>query len=256
MTWKKVFNRGTRAIDDARDIANEKYAEIYGDAASETLAEYRNNEIAKQANEESVKVRDQLLQDIVDQSKAAVDYPITGRCGQANVRPIFTSESIQHPREAPFKPGQWDPVKDIKDIPQHEPGAKLDGGKPDAGLLLDFGASLIAVAEVGTFGANKYSRGGWKSVPQAEERYTAALVRHLLAEEAGEIDDETGLTHASAVAWNALARLKFILERRSKSNGSHKVSRVNNAIKERAGQESYSFGERIKRSENLNGQAK
>ena len=35
----------------------------------------------------------------------------------------------------------------------HEPGAKLDAGKPLAGVLSDFSLALIAVAEVGTFGA-------------------------------------------------------------------------------------------------------
>ena len=52
-----------------------------------------------------------------------------------------------------------------------DPGSKLDGGKPLAGVLGDFALALMAVAEVGTHGAEKYSRGGGQSVPDAETRY-------------------------------------------------------------------------------------
>jgi len=55
-------------------------------------------------------------------------------------------------------------------------------GKPIASVLGDFGRALLAVAEVGTFGADKYTRGGWVSVPDGVDRYTDALYRHLLAE--------------------------------------------------------------------------
>jgi hypothetical protein len=93
----------------------------------------------------------------------------------------------------------------------HAPGAKLDAGKPDCSLLLDFGLALRAVAEVGTYGAKKYSRGGWMQVPEGEVRYTAALMRHLLAESSSPVDEDTGLLHAQHAAWNALARLEFML---------------------------------------------
>lgn len=100
---------------------------------------------------------------------------------------------------------------DPNGIAQHVPGAKLDAGKPDASLLLMFGRALTEVARVGTFGATKYSRGGWQHVPNGIERYTAALMRHLLAENRGVFDDESGLLHAAQVAWNALARLELML---------------------------------------------
>lgn len=93
-----------------------------------------------------------------------------------------------------------------------DPGAKLDAGKVMAGLLLDFGPALLAVAEVSTVGAKKYSRGGWSKVDDGYNRYTDAMMRHLLAE--GEYDDGpggTGLLHDAQVAWNALARLYFKL---------------------------------------------
>lgn len=96
----------------------------------------------------------------------------------------------------------------------HAPGAKLDAGKPQADLLLSFGNALMAVAEVATSGAEKYSRDGWLGVPDGENRYTAALVRHLLATKVdGPAYEEHGVTwdHDAQVAWNALARLELKL---------------------------------------------
>lgn len=95
----------------------------------------------------------------------------------------------------------------------HQPGAKLDAGKPRAGLVLgDFARSLQAVVDVGTYGANKYTAHGWVSVPDGIERYTDALHRHLLAEATGEkVDQDTQLLHAAHAAWNALARLDLML---------------------------------------------
>lgn len=93
----------------------------------------------------------------------------------------------------------------------HQPGAKLDAGKPDASLLLQFADALTEVAKVGTFGARKYTRGGWLSVPDGQTRYTAALLRHLMAETNEDADPESGLSHAAHTAWNALARLQLAI---------------------------------------------
>lgn len=97
---------------------------------------------------------------------------------------------------------------------QHEPGAKMDAGKNRLGLVFNgFSHALQAVGAVGTFGANKYTEEGWKAVPGAKERYTDALLRHLFKEFNGEaLDQDSGLSHAAHLAWNALARLEFILE--------------------------------------------
>lgn len=96
-------------------------------------------------------------------------------------------------------------------IAQHEPGAKLDSGKLLAGVLADFSLALRAVAAVGTFGAGKYSRGGWQSVPDGIQRYYDAKWRHLLAERHETLDADSGLLHAAHEAWNTLARLELIL---------------------------------------------
>ena len=94
----------------------------------------------------------------------------------------------------------------------HDDGSKLDAGKPDLSLLLMFGRALTAVGAVGTFGAKKYTRGGWTSVPDGINRYTAALLRHLFKEDRESLDPDSGLLHASHAAWNSLARLEMILE--------------------------------------------
>lgn len=96
---------------------------------------------------------------------------------------------------------------------QHDPGAKLDAGKTRVGLVaLGFADALLAVADVGTFGAAKYSDNGWRQVPNGEARYTDALLRHILAEPAGAVDEQSGLLHAAHAAWNALARLQLMID--------------------------------------------
>jgi len=99
----------------------------------------------------------------------------------------------------------------------NEAGAKLDHGKLRAGLVLGgFSRALTAVAEVGTFGANKYTDNGWIEVPDGHQRYTDAMYRHLLTEQKGEaLDPESGLLHAAHAAWNALARLDLLLRETS-----------------------------------------
>lgn len=90
-----------------------------------------------------------------------------------------------------------------------ERGIKLDAGKPRLDLVLGgFARALLEVGKVGTFGAQKYTDNGWMEVPNGEQRYTDALLRHLLAERKGEWSDaESGLMHAAHAAWCALARL-------------------------------------------------
>jgi hypothetical protein len=110
----------------------------------------------------------------------------------------------------------WAPPKRERDpngLEPHQPGAKCDHGKRRADLLLGFSRALEAVADVLTHGAAKYSPNSWKSVPDGVERYTAAMLRHLLAEGRGEErDPDSGLRHAAQVAWNALARLELMLQ--------------------------------------------
>lgn len=91
-----------------------------------------------------------------------------------------------------------------------EVGVKLDSGKVKAGVLAEFHLALLKVGEVGTFGADKYARGGWKEVDNGLERYWDAMWRHLLT--IGN-DEESGLPHLAHFVWNALAVLQLELER-------------------------------------------
>ena len=98
-------------------------------------------------------------------------------------------------------------------IDQHAPGAKLDAGKLKAALVMgDFANALTEVIRVGTFGANKYTDHGWLHVDDGINRYTDAMQRHYLKEIVeGATDDDSGITHAGHLAWNALARLELML---------------------------------------------
>lgn len=110
--------------------------------------------------------------------------------------------------------------KNINKLPTLDGGMKYDSGKPIAGVLYeDFPRALLEVAKVGTFGANKYKRSSWSTVPNASERYTDAMHRHLLQEQTGEdIDPESDLLHAAHAAWGALCRLELIIRNKDNAN--------------------------------------
>lgn len=94
-----------------------------------------------------------------------------------------------------------------------EEGNKYDSGKPRVGeMLQDFALPLLEVTKAWEYGASKYEKRNWRKVENGKDRYTNALLRHLLAEEERLVDDESLLLHATHVAWNALARLWFILQ--------------------------------------------
>lgn len=101
--------------------------------------------------------------------------------------------------------------KDPNGLHIHDLGAKADQGKAPVEFITQFGPCLEEVSRLAEYGAVKYSREGWKHVLGGKERYTSAMLRHLFAEDRELIDPETDLHHATAVAWNALARLHFIL---------------------------------------------
>lgn len=103
--------------------------------------------------------------------------------------------------------------RDPNGLSLHEPGAKGDAGKTRAGLAISgFARALLAVSDVATFGARKYTPHGWVEVPDGAERYTDAMYRHLLAEATGDVlDEDSGLMHAAHAAWCALARLDLLL---------------------------------------------
>lgn len=93
---------------------------------------------------------------------------------------------------------------------------KHDQGKPRMDLLIDgCPRALEAVAGILTFGAEKYADHSWQGVERGEERYKAALLRHLTAVSKGEAtDSESGMSHLAHAACNAL----FILELELRKN--------------------------------------
>ena len=104
----------------------------------------------------------------------------------------------------------------------HAPGAKLDDGKVQANLLGDFSLALTEVARVCTYGAVKYSRGGWQHVPDAVHRYDGAAWRHMLKARFEAHDADSGLLHRAHEAWNKLAAFELLLrELRSCPTGRH-----------------------------------
>ena len=91
-------------------------------------------------------------------------------------------------------------------------GIKYDTGKPRIyEMIEDFKEPLIEVSKVWAFGANKYTKHNWAYVDNAEDRYSNALLRHMLEGDAK--DSESEILHAAHVAWNALARLYFIIQK-------------------------------------------
>lgn len=102
-------------------------------------------------------------------------------------------------------------VQDEKDpygLDQHQSGAKLDQGKLRPALVLgNFPYALEAVTQVGTYGANKYTGNGWKSVPNGLERYHDAAMRHWLKYMSGDrINFEDGeVSHLAQVIWNLMS---------------------------------------------------
>ena len=108
------------------------------------------------------------------------------------------------------------PVYHLSSDDLHAPGAKDDKAKPMAGVLLDFSRALQLVADVGTYGAKKYTRTGWATVPEGSQRYLDAMMRHLLAMDVDPdgLDKETGMPHLAHVAWNALAVLELQARRK------------------------------------------
>lgn len=102
---------------------------------------------------------------------------------------------------------------DPRGLKGSDPGAKFDAGKVRPSLIINaMPLALLAVAEVGTYGANKYSDGGWQEVDDGIRRYTDAMDRHRIKEGVESHDPDSEMLHAAHLAWNALARLELMLK--------------------------------------------
>lgn len=130
---------------------------------------------------------------------------------------VEPEEVLPAPETNPVLVNGWKPIPaSTQDGPMNrhdalaQKGIKHDDGKPLAGVLLEFNDALMAIAEAGTYGVEKYSRGNWKLVEDGQQRYQDAFMRHLL--QTGM--DESGLTHMQMAAWNFLAYLQLSLEKK------------------------------------------
>lgn len=110
--------------------------------------------------------------------------------------------------EEPFPGGDAALTEVIDNQPKKD--MKYDADKPRMDLLLSgCPLALEAVSSILTFGAKKYSAHSWQTVERGDERYLAALLRHLTAHAKGEkLDPESGMSHLAHAACNAM----FILE--------------------------------------------
>ena len=134
-------------------------------------------------------------------------------CYDDNVSLISSTSTYTFKEDSKIESKETDP----NGFTSSTPGAKLDLNKPDLDLVLgDFAKAILEVGKVGTFGAKKYSRSGWLSVPNGIRRYSSALQRHwFYLMDGEEYDDDSGLHHAAHMAWNSLAHLELLLREKT-----------------------------------------
>lgn len=101
---------------------------------------------------------------------------------------------------------------DPNGLKQGDTGAKFDKGKIRVSLLKRFGLALLAVADLATGGAEKYTDHGWADVDKGVERYDDALFGHYLREMFEGCDPDMKVKHEVQTAWNALAKLQLMIE--------------------------------------------
>lgn len=133
-----------------------------------------------------------------------------------------------------WKEYKEEPVKAVKDevtewikagMPSStEPqpaGTKYDQGKVQYTLVPPY--ALQEIARNLTAGLDKYKeRNNWQRVPDAEQRYMDALMRHFEAIRRGELYDIDSsvpdMPHMAAVAVNAMFLLEFMLDPKLKKD--------------------------------------
>jgi hypothetical protein len=101
----------------------------------------------------------------------------------------------------------------VGEAPKLLAGVKYDEDKPDYSLLP--ANALNDLVKVLTYGAQKYDRENWRKVPDMNNRYFAAAMRHMWAMRRGELfDPETGIHHAA----HAMCSIAFICEKWHEEN--------------------------------------
>ena len=85
-------------------------------------------------------------------------------------------------------------------------------------LLLPFEA-IELIVQVLTDGATTYGDDNWKRVPNAKNRYFAAMMRHIVAYKKGERFDESGRRHLAHAASNLMFLMYFTEINNEETNG-------------------------------------
>lgn len=111
------------------------------------------------------------------------------------------------------------PTNPMQENPRGK-GLKHDAGKVRPSLLIEgMPRALLRVADVLTFGAEKYEAHSWQHVENGRERYTDAKLRHMFAEAKGEpADAESHIEHLAHEICNSLFLLEKLL--RTKENAA------------------------------------
>jgi hypothetical protein len=110
-------------------------------------------------------------------------------------------------------------TSDKKPKPDEPPPPWELGHKDDLGKIrwdLMPWSSIEEMAKVMTYGANKYGDTNWKKLPDADNRYFAAAMRHITSYRLGEnTDTESGLPHLMHAAISLV-----LMHEHSRNNGA------------------------------------
>ena len=141
-------------------------------------------------------------------------------CSALTLRVNCSTDKIiwKEATEEPVKPmskeiDDW-VANNMPDTSKQIAGTKYDDGKIQYTLIPPY--ALQEVARNLTEGLKKYKeRNNWQKVPNAEQRYMDALMRHFEAIRRGELYDTDSsapdMPHMAAVAVNAMFLLEFML---------------------------------------------
>lgn len=118
----------------------------------------------------------------------------------------------------------------MKEDKQEKIGLKFDSEKVDWSLVPL--KSIEEIAKVLAMGKKKYGAWNWIHVDDAINRYTSALLRHLTAIQEGEQNDsESGLSHYSHLACNALFLVYLDLHKNDAQNQKSLIQNSGNSLK-------------------------
>ena len=97
----------------------------------------------------------------------------------------------------------------VEDAIASKKADRFNAGKTQFSYMLNADVAMKGMCDVFTFGAEKYSRGNWKS-GFPENEIMDSMLRHLTAYANGEVlDPESGLPHIDHVTCNAVFLATF-----------------------------------------------